>query len=417
MRKSTRIAALTASLATVLSGGLAATVASAGAASASTGSIHVINLHDARKAIKARGVTIHPKAITLPRGVHRGSRATASGCIEPGCDLVYGGGLIQHSPAVYLLFWGPKWSTDLATSQVRDYMAQFYQGLGIASPATGWYQIMSQYPDSSGVPTQFAPTGVTIGTWWDSSTPPAGATQADFTAESDAFDNNVVGIPPTANAQVVIATQPGTNPSGFGTNYCAYHSWDDNGATFTNLPYILDAGAKCGANFVSGPRDGITIVAGHEFAESVTDPYPNTGWGDSSDPSGGEIGDKCAWSPLTTGIDTATGTYPMQPLYSNLDHGCTMHYVAWAHNPVDGLTGVARYTNLDASWKASANATSYKVIVTIKSGTIRVNKTIVTTPSFHLGSLQRGTRYAVHVLARPAAPNAPQATVYLTTRS
>jgi hypothetical protein len=71
MRRSVRIAALTASLATVLSGGLAATVASAGAASASAGpgaSVHVINLHSAYRAALARGTASHKKIIMLPRG-------------------------------------------------------------------------------------------------------------------------------------------------------------------------------------------------------------------------------------------------------------------------------------------------------------------------------------------------------------
>jgi hypothetical protein len=74
MRRSVRIAALTASLATVLSGGLAATVAtvaSAGTASASAGpgaSVHVINLHSAYRAALARGTASHKKIIMLPRG-------------------------------------------------------------------------------------------------------------------------------------------------------------------------------------------------------------------------------------------------------------------------------------------------------------------------------------------------------------
>jgi hypothetical protein len=416
MRRSVRIAALTASLATVLSGGLMATVASASAASASAGpDVHVINLHDARKAEKAHGVTIHRKAITLPRGMHKSSKTpVGNSCVEPNCNMVYGGGPVQTSPHVYLLLWGPNWSSDVTQSQTGDYMSQFYQGLGVVSVGDTWQPIMNQYTDITG-------QSVLVGTYQDTSTPPTGATQADLTAEADAFDA-VVGIPPgtsheqTVNSQVVIATQSGTNPSGFGSKYCAYHTWDDNEVPFTNMPYILDAGTSCGANFVSGPRDGITIIAGHEYAESLTDPYPNVGWADVNDPSGGEIGDKCAWSPLSGEVSMSTGTYAMQPLYSNLEQGCTMKAINWAFNPVSGLSGTARYTQLDASWKASANATSYKVIVTIKSGTIRVNKTIVTTPSFHLGSLKRGTRYAVHVLARPAAPNAQQATVYLTTK-
>jgi hypothetical protein len=184
MRRSVRIAALTASLATVLSGGLMATVASAGTASASTGSVHVINLHDARKTALSRGITIHAKAITLPRGVHRASRTAAAGsCAEPNCDLVYGGGLVQHSPEVYLLLWGPGWGSG-GQLDASVYLKQFYQGLG--EQQDNWSKIMTQYPDSAGPPVFSG--SVLAGTYFDTSVPPAGATQADLAAESDAFD-------------------------------------------------------------------------------------------------------------------------------------------------------------------------------------------------------------------------------------
>jgi hypothetical protein len=51
------------------------------------------------------------------------------------------------------------------------------------------------------------------------------------------------------------------------------------------MPYITDAGASCGANFNGlGTNSGITIVGGHEFAETETDIFPNTGWLDSGAP-------------------------------------------------------------------------------------------------------------------------------------
>jgi serine protease len=58
------------------------------------------------------------------------------------------------------------------------------------------------------------------------------------------------------------------------------------------MPYITDAGTSRGADFNGlGAKAGTIIVGGHEFAESETDPYPNTGWIDGS---GAENGDKCA---------------------------------------------------------------------------------------------------------------------------
>jgi serine protease len=125
-----------------------------------------------------------------------------------------------------------------------------------------------------------------------------------------------------ASVQYVIATSHGHNSSGFGTQYCAYHSSTSStvgNVAYTNLPYITDAGASCGANFNGlGPHAGITIVGGHEMAETMTDQFPNGGWLDSS---GAENGDKCAWISSGQGaaadINLPTGTFPVQSLWSN----------------------------------------------------------------------------------------------------
>ena len=101
---------------------------------------------------------------------------------------------------------------------------------------------------------------------------------------------------------------------------------------YTNLPYITDAGASCGANFNGlGPKAGITIVEGHEMAETITDQFPSSGWVDSS---GSEIGDKCAWISSGQGasamITLSSGTFPVQSLWSNAFNGdaggCVLQY-------------------------------------------------------------------------------------------
>jgi hypothetical protein len=423
MRRSVRIAALTASLATVLSGGLAATAASAGAASASTGpgtSVHVINLHSAYRADLARGTASHKKIIMLPRGAHRVAKAGAASCVEPDhCNMSYGGGPVQHSPKVYLLLWGPSWgSGGTITDPAGQYLNRLYSGLG-ASPDS-WSTITSQYTDGTGHPSFGG--SVLAGVFQDASTPLV-QDQSTLAAEADAFASSQ-GITDTTDAQIVIASQSGTSFSdGFGTQYCAWHS--SSNEPYTNLPYILDAGASCGQNFINagsaGTYDGFSIVGGHEYAETITDPVPVSGWFDSNDSYGGEIGDKCAWGGSNWGgsdpsgdVNLSTGSFAMQSLYSNATQSCVM--ATYAHNPVTGLTGTTRYTNITATWHSSANATSYKVIVTLQHGTVRVAKAIVTSPTYHLGSLHGGTRYAVHVLARPAAPSAQDATVYLTTK-
>ena len=138
-----------------------------------------------------------------------------------------------------------------------------------------------------------------------------------------------------ASVQYVIATATKNSSSGFGVQYCAYHSSTSSSAgdiAYTNLPYITDAGASCGANFNGlGPNAGITIVGGHEMAETISDQFPNTGWLDSG---GAENGDKCAWISSGQGasadITLSTGTFAVQSLWSNAFNsdagGCVLSY-------------------------------------------------------------------------------------------
>jgi len=89
---------------------------------------------------------------------------------------------------------------------------------------------------------------------------------------------------------------------------------------YTNMPYITDAGGACGANFNSlGAKAGITIVGGHEFAETETDMFPSGGWLDAG---GSENGDKCAWisgsgQGASANITMNGTTFPVQSLWSN----------------------------------------------------------------------------------------------------
>jgi serine protease len=138
--------------------------------------------------------------------------------------------------------------------------------------------------------------------------------------------------------QYVIVSPPGTHPDGFNTSAAKFCAWHDStgdstlsgGAvsspygqlTFTNLPYVTDAGAPCGQGFVNpgpaGTLDGVTIVEGHEYAETLTDPYPSSGWIDGS---GNENGDKCAWISAGQGasqnITLSTGTFAVQSTWAN----------------------------------------------------------------------------------------------------
>ena len=178
-------------------------------------------------------------------------------------------------------------------------------------------------------------SGLYVATWRDNAAAaPARPTQSQLAAEAVKAAGHFGNTSSSSNGtvQYVIATAHGNNASGFGTQYCAWHSSTSSSygnIAYTNLPYITDAGASCGANFNDlGPNAGITIVEGHEMAETITDQFPNGGW---LDRSGEENGDKCAWSSADfQPARWARGSFPVQPLWSNAlnnnSGGCVLSY-------------------------------------------------------------------------------------------
>ncbi len=155
-------------------------------------------------------------------------------------------------------------------------------------------------------------------------------------------------------AQYVIMTPSRTNPDNFTTisnpqfQFCGYHGYtlyanvglpQDQGGTanggvptpdgtlyYTLLPYGPDIG--CGVP-VSGDTDSFSEVEGHEFAETATDPMPWTGWstclgtGCGTLGGGSEVGDLCENdTSLYSLVSFATGSFAVQPLWSNSDNGC-----------------------------------------------------------------------------------------------
>lgn len=240
-------------------------------------------------------------------------RAAAAAAPAASTDLVYNGGYIQDHVAVYLVFWGSQWTSD--ANGVQSYVTNFFSGLGTG--ADNWSTVTSQYTGRGGAPT-FAGS-VLAGTWVDSaSAAPSDGAAIDVATEAERGLSHF-GVAASNNVSVVVMSPQGTHPDGFpNSGWCAWHSATGTGVPYTNMPYVLDAGASCGQNSVGGNLDGFSVVVGHEYLEAVTDPFPATGWLDSS---GEENADKCAWVNLHT-IALPSGTFPVQPTWSNAIHGC-----------------------------------------------------------------------------------------------
>jgi hypothetical protein len=288
----------------------------------------------------------------------------AAASASSAANLSYGGGVdgigvTTGAEQVYLVFFGSQWGTqgtgangDVTLSGdpsgEAPYLQEMFKGLGTDGDL--WSGVMTQYcdgvaagaqscPGSSAEHVAYPAGGALAGVWVDeSSASPPQATAFQLGAEAVTAAAHFGRTTASANrdAQYVILSPPGTHPDGFNTpggQFCAWHDWNGDPAVgvtspygdiaFTNSPYVTDMGTSCGAGFVNpgpaGSDDGISIVEGHEYAETITDQNPAGGWTDSS---GAETGDKCAWiAPGTSGgaggLSLATGTFAMQSTWAN----------------------------------------------------------------------------------------------------
>ncbi len=262
-------------------------------------------------------------------------------------NLYYHGGTgnigVETQPQIYLVFWGSQWTNNDPSGEAAI-LENFLASIGGSS----WFNDNTQYCQGVGSGTYFCngagqpagnQAGMLRGYWYDSSAaarrhPSQSQLATEAVNAAQYFGNTAAGSNDTT--QYVIATSTGNSSRGFGTQYCAWHSYTSSSygnVAYTNLPYITDAGASCGANFNNlGADAGITIVEGHEAAETVTDQFPSSGWLDGN---GAETGDKCAWIASGQGASANVTfpdgeTFPVQSLWSNVfnsnNGGCVLSY-------------------------------------------------------------------------------------------
>jgi hypothetical protein len=295
----------------------------------------------------------------------RGHHATGARAIF-GTRLRYGGGtdgigVTTGHEKVYLVFWGSQWGTKARDSHgnltlsgdpsgAAPYLQQLFKGLGTGGET--WSGVPTQYCQGVAAGATSCPAvnkqhvaypagGALAGVWADeASAEPNQATGhqlgADAVRAAAHFGNKTAAS--NRNTQYLILSPTRTHPDGFNTasgNFCGWHDW--NGDTtlpggpvaspyghvaFSNLPYVTDAGRACGQNFVNSGRagllDGVSIVGGHEYAETITDQDPAGGW---TDAAGNETADLCQWNSgpgaKSADLSLLTGGFAMQPLWVN----------------------------------------------------------------------------------------------------
>jgi hypothetical protein len=261
--------------------------------------------------------------------------------------LRYWGGPVQHHPTVYLDFWGAEWvngTTDAggytgATGQT--YIQAFLRDI-TGSP---WFESQTQYCDGitpdSDCGSSSAPVGTPslASTWNDAATTPL-PTDNGIAAEANtaAAHFNLQNV---VDATVLVLTPTGQSYFSSGGNaFCGYHAFTPN-VIYSYIPWMPDAGARCGENIVSGANDafghghfdGFSIVAGNQLADAATDPLPGLlnssgqatfGWRDQL---GLETADKCeglsTWPATNVAFQAgSTNVFAAQPLWTNSGWSC-----------------------------------------------------------------------------------------------
>lgn len=325
---------------------------------------------------------VYMKALSLDDIPLRGVQAAGAhnSCCTP--PLVNGGGPVLSPAKAYLDFWGAQWTAGWpdvavtacgggynntctavgpttytnAAATVQNYMTSFFSQLPSGLSPT-WNNSQSQY--GSAMQPGYG------GSWVDTaSVPPAPGVVTDNCVVAVCLLPQKTGAVRTAEVSVEqLATEALAAESHFGydananiliflpqgswinaAGACAYHSevYDASNrkVSYSAIPYVPDLDKSqvvtCGMNYINttndtfghGFLDGYSMVAGHEFAEAETDPYPFTApaWRTSD---GGENADTCAWGSVSTypagNVSGGGQFWAAQSLWSNSANACAMN--------------------------------------------------------------------------------------------
>ena len=315
----------------------------------------------------------------------RGARAVvARPRASASSQMTYHGGPVQHSSAVYAIFWTPpsytfpssyqpaisQYFTDVAhdsylPSNVYGVTSQYYDiTAGVKKYASYNVAFKGIIVDTRALPTSGCPKYV-LG---DSTTAKACLTDAQIEKEIKAVIASHK-LPKGIGNQYFLFTPQGIasctksntlssggcyNPLQF-YGFCAYHSHIASGARavlYANMPYSAVAGCQSGQSpNGNAATDSVLNNVSHEHNDTITDPL-GTGWYDSK---GAEIAEgKCHLAFGSSTGATATGQYNqvingrgywLQQLWSNRANACVQRNtfsqpsVAFSFSPTAPIHG------------------------------------------------------------------------------
>jgi len=265
-------------------------------------------------------------------------------------NLVYGTGPVMRNPTNYLIFWQPPGRAAFPAGY-QTAIEKFFENIG----GTPFYNIVTQYGDSSGNP---VPNATSLGapSFTDTTTvPPSGndGTIANPLTDGDiqnevtvALAANPAWASPSVNVEYFVFTPSDVDECSDSTHcfaitggsngvFCAYHSFFSSATVYAYQPFA-SAGSCFPSNAIQNlgyPNSlAVDVVLGevsHEMIESNTDPLLNAwkGTGGNSD----EIGDKCNFifgyvAPDGTNIVLNGNRFKIQEEFSNDVTACTKRF-------------------------------------------------------------------------------------------
>jgi hypothetical protein len=294
-------------------------------------------------------IHITPPTTTTPA-------STSQPLIGETAKYKFQGGVVQHNPKVYVIFWGSNFKTAPSPwSELRLFYGDLESG---GEPAVeSWQKIDTQYVDSTGPP---SPVSKWAGEW-DAFTEaaPQNLTPARVTAKVDeyiangyatnteSFKYGTIEVTPDSQFVVIVARETTYKEREF-AGLCGYHGVH-NGYAFAFVAY---GGSKteCEGEGTDGPSRHTTVVAGHEFAEAVTDPGTGTGlngWSTKSAKEeeetglqGEEVADLCVsegeFELPTKG--SIKGFFHVQKLYDRKKGTCSLEDPPYPPPPPPAVT-------------------------------------------------------------------------------
>jgi hypothetical protein len=226
--------------------------------------------------------------------------------------LVWRGGPILAWPGLVPLYWGD--FTEAQISSMETFLQAYVYYLQSRGAPAAQRCVISQY----GV------KGASFAIGYTQPAQPHEATEAEVKSLIESLQQQQ-HLPPFSPNRVFLVFTHGMSFSGYGSEWCGYHSTWGSGQYFAIIPYPTADG--CGS---SAPESSWQSITSHEINEAATDPAGGSGWVAGSE----EGGDTCAWQEFKLSFGT------IQLFEDNRQSTCS----AWS--PRTGqMWHTIRYTN------------------------------------------------------------------------